>query len=77
MKTDPHDWHGVAMAKLGNVLGARLADETSTSVLRELGLVTITSPAELRDFARILTTRGGFAGTVGTLLSVHATIHGG
>ena len=69
-------WHDVALAKLTAVLGAPAAIEHVADGLGALGLEKISTVDELQRFAQHLSTKGGFAGAVGGLLSVHATIHG-
>ena len=76
MRPAANDWNGIALAKLTNVLG----DETGRRVLEEvmsaIGKKELRSAADLRLFAQTLLTRGGFAGAIGGLLSLHATLHG-
>jgi len=75
MKPEATDWHGVAIAKLTNVMGERTGKELGRAVLEELGLETIASASDLRRVASALAARGGFAAAVGGLLSVHAAMY--
>lgn len=69
-------WNDVALAKLSNVLGNDKAREVHAAGLRIVDLEELRSPDDLYRFAQHVMTLGGFAGTVGALLSVHAVIHG-
>jgi hypothetical protein len=74
--TPDDDWHRVALDKLTRVLGARTGPATMHEVLLAIGSSHLRTPADLRRFAQALIARGGFAGAVGGLLSVHATMYG-
>lgn len=76
MSIDATDWHGVALAKLTKVMGESVGLELAQSVMKELGIASISSAAELQDVAEALSRRGGFAAAVGGLLGVHVAIHG-
>jgi len=69
-------WNDVALAKLTNVLGNIKARDIHAAALRAIELDNLRSPNDLYRFAQHVMTLGGFAGTVGTLLSVHAVVHG-
>jgi len=75
MKPNATDWHGVALAKLTHVMGERAGPELAVSVLRELGLEKLRSAEDLRRFASMLSSKGGFAAAVGGLLGVHAAMY--
>ena len=75
MKPLATDWHDVALAKLSNVMGPSLGQQMAASVLEELGLSSLASPAELRRFASALSQRGGFASAVAALLTLHAAMY--
>lgn len=71
----PHDWDGVARAKLVKVLGPQEGEQVYTAVLAELKLPRLSTRREFLDAASALAKRGGFAASVGSILSVHAIIH--
>lgn len=75
MEPEATDWHAVAMTKLVRVMGERPAVAAADKALRELGIVEISSASQLRLFAEQLSEQGGFAGAVGGLLKVHATMY--
>jgi hypothetical protein len=75
MKPIATNWNGVALAKLTSVMGPSAGQHLAESVLEELGLVALSSPAELRSFATALATRGGFASAVAALLMLHAAMY--
>ena len=75
MRPAATNWNAVALAKLTSVMGASAGPQLAASVLQELGLVSLSSPAELRDFASALATRGGFASAVAALLNLHAAMY--
>lgn len=72
----PTAWNDVAIAKLTRVLGERPGRELMTETLATLGIAEIASADQLRDFATILSRKGGFAAALGALLSVHAATYG-
>ncbi|EYF05757.1 hypothetical protein [Chondromyces apiculatus] len=76
MSPEPYDWHGIALGKLTNVLGAEAAHRAMEETLQGAGLTSLASADDLHRFAQVLLTRGGFAGAVGGLLSVHAVLRG-
>lgn len=75
MKPLATNWHEVAFAKLKGVMGPSVGQQLAESVLGELGLTSLSSPAELRLFATTLSTRGGFASAVAALLTLHAAMY--
>ncbi len=75
MKPQATNWHEIAIAKLTSVMGPSAGQHLATSVLEELGLVSLSSSAELRCFATALATRGGFASAVAALLTLHAAMY--
>ena len=75
MKPRATNWHDVALAKLTSVMGPITGQQLAASVLEELGLASLSSPAELRRFATALATRGGFATAVAALLTLHAAMY--
>jgi hypothetical protein len=77
MKPPATNWHAVALAKLTSVMGPTVGPELARAVLEELGLTSLSSPAELRLFASALSTRGGFASAVAALLTLHAAMYEG
>jgi len=77
MKPQVTNWHEVALAKLTSVMGPIAGQHLAASVLEELGLESLSSPAELRSFANALSTRGGFASAVAALLTLHAAMYEG
>jgi hypothetical protein len=74
--TRKDDWHAVALDKLTRVLGPSTGQQTMLDVLQAMGTTRLESSADMRRFAETLAARGGFAGAVGALLSVHATMYG-
>ena len=77
MKPLATNWHEVALAKLSSVMGPIVGQHLAESVLEELGLVSLSSPADLRRFAAALATRGGFASAVAALLTLHVAMYEG
>lgn len=77
MRPPATNWHEVALAKLTSVMGPAAGRQLAASVLAELQLDALSSPAELRLFAAALSTRGGFAGAVAALLTLHAAMYEG
>ncbi|MEI9949048.1 MAG: hypothetical protein WDO74_08700 [Pseudomonadota bacterium] len=75
MRPPVTNWHDVALAKLTSVMGPSVGQQLAASVLEELALASLTSPAELRRFATALATRGGFASAVAALLTLHAAMY--
>lgn len=75
MKPDARDWHGVALAKLTNVMGEQAGHELAAAVLQDLGLQRIATASDLRLVAAALAAKGGFASAVGGLLGVHAAMY--
>ncbi len=75
MKPAVHNWHEVALAKLTAVMGPTTGQELARSVLTEMHLDALSSPAELRVFATALSGRGGFATAVAALLTLHAAMY--
>lgn len=69
------DWEGAAMSRLTRVLGERAGREMAASVKEEIAIPQLQSAGDLRTFADALQRRGGFAGAVGGLLHLHATMH--
>ena len=53
------------------------AGELAASVLEELNLASLSTPADLRLFASALASRGGFASAVAALLTLHAAMYDG
>ena len=76
MRPAANDWSGIALAKLTNVLGDAAGRKVFEEVMSAIGKKELCSSADLRLFAQTLLTRGGFAGAIGGLLSLHATMHG-
>ncbi len=76
MSAPSAEWHEVALAKLTRVLGAERGAHEMRATLHEIGLTTLSSAEDLHAFAQAFVARGGFAGAVGGLLSVHAVMHG-
>ncbi len=68
-------WHAFALAKLTNVMGDRAGRELAAAVLKEMGVETLASASQLRQFSTLLSTRGGFAAAVAALLALHATMY--
>jgi hypothetical protein len=75
-ETRRDDWHHVAQDKLTRVLGANAGPATMREVLLEIGTARLESAEDLRRFASALSRRGGFAGAIAGLLSVHAAMYG-
>jgi hypothetical protein len=76
MSEDPTDWDTIARAKLKRVLGDKAGRSAMDEALHALALPKVRSAADLRRLADHLSTKGGFAGAVGGLLSVHAAMYG-
>ena len=76
MKPTTTDWNGIALAKLTNVLGEGPARKLMAEILTEMHATRLESASELRVFAQALLTRGGFAGAIGGMLKLHATMYG-
>ncbi len=72
----PADWNEVAHAKLSAVVGEEKAGALMRALLHELNVDALTSADDLYRFGQRLSAKGGFAGAVGGLLSVHAVIRG-
>lgn len=72
----PTAWNDVAIAKLTRVLGEKPGRDLMTATLGTLGVEEISSADQLRDFAMVLSSKGGFAAALGALLSVHAATYG-
>jgi hypothetical protein len=66
----------LAREKMSRVLGASRAEQLYGQIMAEVQLEALGTPDDLMRFARALTTRGGFEGSVGALLCVQATIRG-
>ena len=66
----------LAREKMSRVLGASRAAQLYAQVMTEARLSELRDADDLMRFARALTVRGGFEGSVGAILSVQATIRG-
>jgi hypothetical protein len=75
MSPSPTDWNAVAAAKLTRVLGERAGRAALDDALSALGIPALRSADDMRRCAEHLQERGGFAGAVGGLLSVHAAMY--
>ncbi len=73
--TGATDWHAIALTKLAKVMGEHAGHELATAVLKEIGVETLMSASQLRQFSSALSTRGGFAAAVAALLDLHATMY--
>lgn len=72
----PTDYTALAREKMIRVLGAARAEELLRSVLAEVKLEALASPADLHRFGHALSLRGAFEGAVGALLCLQASICG-
>jgi hypothetical protein len=70
------EWNAVAFTKLTNVLGDGAGRRLMAEVLDDLGIDVLRSPDDLVAFADALRPRGGFAGALAGLLSLHAAMYG-
>lgn len=75
MRPSPRDWNAVALAKLTHVLGHVAGSRVMTEILATIGKKELASAADLRTFAGALSAKEGFAGAIGGLLSLHATMY--
>jgi hypothetical protein len=73
----PIDWHGVALDKLGKILGADAAQALVASTLKALGLQHIDSADNLYRVGKELAKQGGFIAMAGSMLSIHAQLRAG
>ena len=69
-------WDELALVKLANILGRPAAVRVMREVLAELRLGGLTSADELYRFSQALSSRDGFVGAVGAMLSVTALMRG-
>ncbi len=69
-------WDEAASGKLKRVLGAEAGERMRQKVMEKMGLTSLKSANELFAFAELLGQEGGFAGALGGLLGVHATLRG-
>ncbi len=68
-------FHELALTKMVRILGEQRARRLLDEILACLGVQLRDADALLR-FATELSTRGGFEGAVGAMLSVQAIMHG-
>lgn len=72
----PSPWSAVALEKLGRVLGPERAQTVLRETMLRAGLRALDTPDDLFRLGCTIETIGGFAGTVGSLLALHAVMRG-
>jgi hypothetical protein len=70
------DWNAFAFEKLNGVLGEQKARRTMELALRQAGLQSMTSAADLYSFAQQLAGMDGFVRAIGGMLSLQAVMRG-
>ena len=70
------DWNAFALEKLSGVLGDQKARGTMDLALRQAGLPSISSAADLYLVAQQLAAMDGFVRAVGGMLSLQAVMRG-
>jgi hypothetical protein len=68
------DVHGLALAKVGRILGPSRAQSLLRAFLAAAERPALASPADLRAFGESLAGRGGIEQAVGALLMVQAAL---
>lgn len=66
----------LAAEKMTRVLGTTRAQKLFAEIMEEIGLEKLSTPEELLKFAKALSLRPGFEGTVGNMLAVTAILRG-
>jgi hypothetical protein len=74
--TSSEDLHELALTKLTNVLGQERAEAILDDALVRVGLERVKSPDDLHRLGQEILAQGGFAGAVGSLLSLMAVMRG-
>lgn len=70
------EWDRLAREKLTKVLGAPQGEVVMRESLAAAGLAGLRSAEDLHRFALAVSSRGGFAGAVGAMLGLMATLRG-